>query len=72
MSYAIGTYSLKVMRNYNFVVISNLNPCSQGSAGTTSMGVKGMMDRQDLNPGRWRSRLPLRQRLTAVVLLGVF
>ena len=41
--------------NYIFVLISNLNPCSQGCAGTTSMGVKGMMmDRRDLNPGRWR------------------
>ena len=41
--------------NCIFVLISYLNPYSQGRAGTTSMGVKGMMiDRRDLNPGRWR------------------
>ena len=47
-------------KGYIFVLISNLNPYSQGRAGTTSMGVKGMMlDRRDLNPGRWRSGLIL-------------
>ena len=30
-------------KGYIFVLISNLNPYSQGRAGTTSMGVKGML-----------------------------
>ena len=37
------------------MLISNLNPCSQGRAGATSMGVNGVMDRRDVSPGRWRS-----------------
>ena len=48
------------------MLISNFNPCSQGYAGTTSMGVKSItMDRRDLNPGRWRSGITVIHYATA-------
>ena len=46
MSYGILIH--QILWNYIFVLISNLNPCSQGRADTTSMRVKGMMDQRDL------------------------
>ena len=39
-----------------FYVCAHFDQCSHGRAGTTSMGVKGMMmDRRELNSCRWRS-----------------
>ena len=64
MSYGILIH--KRLWNYIFVLIWNVNPCSQGRAGTTSMAVKGMMmDWRDLNLGRWLSGLIVIHNATA-------